>query len=100
MLHTAESGRNLSRRVCPECGSRISSGASTSPFRDVCAGTLHDTSWLRPTVHFWTRSKQPWSILPDERSHLFETQPDDPLAFFNSLRLAPGASPLNPNGNA
>ena len=100
MLHTAESGRNVSRWVCPECGSRISSGASTSPFRNVRAGTLHDTSWLRPTVHFWTRSKQPWIILPDERSHLFETQPDDPLAFFNSLRLAPGASPLNPDGNA
>jgi hypothetical protein len=45
---------------------RSGSGASTSPFRSVRAGTLHDTSWLRPTVHFWTRSKQPWIILPDE----------------------------------
>ena len=26
----------------------------------VRAGTLDDTSWLRPTRHIWTRSKQPW----------------------------------------
>jgi hypothetical protein len=49
------------------------------------AGTLDDTSWLRPTAHFWTRNKQPWIVLPDERSHVFETQPDDMFAFFNSV---------------
>jgi hypothetical protein len=26
----------------------------------VRAGSLDDTSWLRPTRHLWTRSKQPW----------------------------------------
>jgi hypothetical protein len=37
--------------------------------------TAHqDTSWLRPTVHFWTRSKQPWITLP-EGDQSFETQP-------------------------
>lgn len=54
-------------------------------FRNVRAGTLDDTSWLRPTVHFWTRSKQPWIVLPDARSHVFETQPDDVFAFFNAV---------------
>ena len=34
---------------------------------------------------FWTRSKQPWVVLPDEQSHVFETQPDDIFAFFNSV---------------
>jgi hypothetical protein len=38
------------------------------------AGTLDDTSWLRPTAHFWTRSKQPWITLP-EGDQIFETQP-------------------------
>jgi hypothetical protein len=70
MLHTADSGRNLTRWVCPECGSWICSGAkpgSPNPntFRAVRAGTLDDISWLRPTGHFWTRSKQPWVVLPD-----------------------------------
>ena len=42
----------------------------------VRAGTLDDTSWLRPTVHFWTRSVQPWVVLP-EGDQRFETQPQD-----------------------
>jgi hypothetical protein len=38
-----------------------------------CAG-------LRPTVHFWTRTKQPWVALP-EGDQRFETQPADMQAF-------------------
>ena len=33
--------------------------------RRIRAGTLDDTSWLRPTRHIWARSKQPWVVLPD-----------------------------------
>jgi hypothetical protein len=44
--------------------------------RRVRAGTLDDTSWLHPTAHFSTRSKQPWITLP-EGCRSFETQPDD-----------------------
>jgi hypothetical protein len=40
----------------------------------VRAGTLDDTSWLRPTRHSWTRTKQPWITLP-ERDQIFEAQP-------------------------
>jgi hypothetical protein len=42
--------------------------------RRVRVGTLDDTSWLRPTVHFWMSSKQPWIMLP-EGDQIFETQP-------------------------
>jgi len=45
-----------------------------STVRNVRGGTLDDTSWLRPTVHIWTRSKQPWVPLP-EGGRNFETQP-------------------------
>jgi len=41
--------------------------------RPVRAGTLDDTSWQRPTAHFWTRSKL-WIILPED-GQIFETQP-------------------------
>jgi len=90
VLHTADSGRTLTRWVCPECGSWICNGAkpgtaNPNVYRAMRAGTLDDTSWLRPTAHFWTRNKQPWIVLPDERSHVFETQPNDMFAFFNSL---------------
>ena len=87
MLHTADSRRNVTRWICSECGSWICSGAkpgSANPnaFRNVRAGTLDDTSWLCPATHFWTRNKQPWIVLPDEPSPVFETQPDDIFAFF------------------
>ena len=51
----------------------------------VPAGTLDDTSWLRPTVHFWTRNKQPWVALP-EGNQSFATQPADLQGFLSSTR--------------
>jgi hypothetical protein len=81
-LHNiADSGRTNTRWLCPECGTWICSGpepgaAPPGTLRSVRAGTLDDTSWLRPTIHFWIRSKQPWVILPhDGRS--FEAQVAD-----------------------
>ena len=35
---------------------------SAIAFRGVRAGTLDDTSCLRATAHFWTRSAQPWVL--------------------------------------
>jgi hypothetical protein len=78
---TADSGRTVTRWVCPSCGTWMWSGPKPDPAtRDalrVRAGTLDDTSWLRPTVHFWTRSAQPWVVLP-EGDQRFETQPEGP----------------------
>ena len=76
-----ESGRTTTRWVCSECGTWVCSGAkpgSATPntVRVVRAGTLDDTSWLRPTTHYWTRSKQLWITLP-EGDRIFETQPTD-----------------------
>jgi hypothetical protein len=80
----ADSGRVTTRWVCPECGSWISPGPRPgSTVRNVRAGTLDDTSWLLPTVHFWTRSKQPWVALP-EGAQSFETQPADMMGFLYS----------------
>jgi hypothetical protein len=42
--------------------------------RRVRTGTLDDRSWLRPTAHFFTHSKQPWVTLP-EGDQIFEAQP-------------------------
>jgi hypothetical protein len=73
----ADSGARRVRWLCPDCGSWISAAPRPgSPTRTVRGGTLDDTSWLRPTVHLWTRSKQPWVTLP-EGGQLFETQPAD-----------------------
>ena len=73
LQRTGGSGRINTRSVCPECGSWISSPPRDGLVR-VRAGTLDDTSWLRPTRHIWTRSKQPWIKLP-AGDQIFEAQP-------------------------
>ena len=71
----ADSGRVKTRLVCPECACWICGMSSADTgLRRVRAGTLDDTSWLRPTMHFWTRSKQPWLELP-QSDQTFATQP-------------------------
>ncbi len=78
----ADSGRVTAYWVCPECGTWIGGGgkkpgqAATGGPRIIRGGTLDDTSWLRPTVHFWTRSAQKWVVLP-EGGQRHETQPND-----------------------
>jgi len=69
----ADSGRINVRLVCPECGSWVCSMPREGVMR-FRGGTLDDTSWLRPTRHIWTRSKQAWVAIP-EGDEVFEGQP-------------------------
>lgn len=69
----ADSGRTSTRWVCPECGSWIAGPARDGLIR-VRAGTLDDTSWLRPTRHIWASRKQPW-ITFAEGAEVFEKAP-------------------------
>jgi hypothetical protein len=72
LQRTADSGRVNTRLVCPECGSWVC-GTPRDGMVRIRAGTLDDTSWLRPTRHIWTRSKQPWIVLPED-DEVFEKQ--------------------------
>jgi hypothetical protein len=77
----ADSGRVKGRCVCPDCSTCVCGQPRPgrqiqAMVRSILGGTLDDTSWLRPTVHVWTRSKQPWIVLPDS-DHRFDTQPSD-----------------------
>jgi hypothetical protein len=74
------SGRVKSRLICADCGTWLYGNPrpGTEYPGMICVlrgGTLDDTSWLRPAMHFWTRSKQPWVTLPEGLA-LYETQPD------------------------
>jgi hypothetical protein len=74
----ADSGRVSIGWVCPDCSCWVFSDPHPRAgqiVRRLRAGTLDDTSWLRPTVHVWTRSKQPWVFLP-EGDKIFDTQPE------------------------
>ena len=75
-----EGGRVKRRWVCPDCGTWLFGNPRQGTqhpgmFRVVRGGTLDDTSWLKPTAHYWTRSKQPWVALPEDAA-IFATHPD------------------------
>lgn len=62
----ADSGRPITCYFCPECGTRIYHDPSSRPgTKNVKPGTLDDPSWLDPALHVWTRSKQPWVVIPE-----------------------------------
>lgn len=70
-----DSGRPNTRFVCPDCACWVYSQPRGGTVR-VRGGTLDDTSWLRPTRHIWTRSKQPWvGFAPGDET--FEGQPPE-----------------------
>jgi hypothetical protein len=63
-----DSGKTVHRRFCPECGSAITTERQTRPdVTIVMAGTLDDTSWLKPTIEIFCDSAQPWISLGGER---------------------------------
>ncbi len=62
--------------VCASCYSRINTQREGSPTLNVRAGTLDDTSWLRPVAQIWTSSAQPWALVRDNILS-FEEQPTD-----------------------
>ncbi len=59
-------GRAKLGAFCPQCGTRIYHKPERRPGTvSVKPGTLDDTSWLKPNMHIWTRSKQPWVTIPE-----------------------------------
>ena len=60
---------------CPDCGTRIMH-SSDDPDEAVSikAGSLDDTSQLRPVAHIWLRSAQPWIEFDPEKYHCFEQE--------------------------
>jgi hypothetical protein len=60
-------GKVVTRLFCGDCGSQLFTQAAVLPnLRIVKAGTLDDASWLKPEVHLWTSTKQPWLALSDQ----------------------------------
>ena len=51
---------------CPVCHTPLWSEYGGRPqIRFVCVGSLDDPAALPPDVHIFTRSKQPWVVLPE-----------------------------------
>ncbi len=70
-------GRTKQGRMCAACGTRLwGEPAARSRIVVVQAGTLDDTTWLRPVAHIWARSAQPWVVFPRDAA-VFAGQPPE-----------------------
>lgn len=60
------SGLAVNRHFCANCGSPSFSDVAATPQMDwVKAGTLDDTSWVKPAVNVWCESAQSWIGWPE-----------------------------------
>jgi len=61
-----DSGRPHGVDRCTKCGTALwSEYGGIAALRFVRVGTLDDPTAVAPTVHIYTRSKQPWVALPE-----------------------------------
>lgn len=66
-----------SQWFCEDCGGGIACGKSTHPdVTAVQAGTLDDTSWIRPIAHVHLHHAQAWQRIPNN-AICFELMPND-----------------------
>ena len=64
-------------RFCGNCGGGITCDESCRPgMTAVHAGTLDDTSWMRPIAHVQFRHAQAWQRIPNN-AVCFEVMPND-----------------------
>jgi len=62
----ADSGNEMTREFCPECGSPLFTHDSGAPnFIVVKAGSLDDPARVTPNVELWTHSKVPWAKIKE-----------------------------------
>ncbi len=86
---TLPDGRQKRGAFCGTCATRL--WAEPVAFPQVVIiepGTLDETGWVCPIAHIWTRSAQPWVVIPPD-ALTFEGQ-SDPLALINAWFDRPG----------
>jgi hypothetical protein len=76
-----DSGNRHDIHRCPDCGTALWSTYGVEFIRFVRVGTLDNPKAMPPDVHIYTRSKQPWVMLP-QGAPAFD-------AYYDSKRLWP-----------
>ena len=81
---TLADGRQKNGAFCGACATRVWGEPVQFPqVVNVEPGTLDDTTWLRPIAHIWTRSAQPWVVIPPNTLS-FAEQPPDAMTLVNA----------------
>ena len=62
---TGDSGASVRRQFCGDCGSPVFTRLEQPGMLFIKAGSLDDTSGLKPAFHCYTKSKQDWVPLGD-----------------------------------
>ena len=62
----ADSGNRLAREFCINCSAPLFTDLKAmSDLWVVKAASLDDPRWLKPAMHIWTASRQPWDSIDD-----------------------------------
>lgn len=70
------SGMPVFRHFCSTCGSPIFSDVVATPQLDwLKAGTLDDTSWVKPVANIWCESAQQWVVHPEGMAQFPQSPP-------------------------
>lgn len=84
-----ESGTKNVSHICASCYSRTHTRREGGPTINVRAGTLDDTSMIRPVAQIWTGSAQPWALVSDGILSYVE-QPTDYAPLLAAWKAAAG----------
>jgi len=72
-----DSGADVFRHFCPDCGVHLYSYNSHTPeFRAIKVGVLDDPSQFQSQGTVWTASKQPWHRVDPDQPH-WDKMPDE-----------------------
>ena len=89
-IKTADSGRQLDIRRCPDCGTRLwHHNLSNTALVFVAAGTLDDPSWVVPTSHIWTKRASPAAAIHND-ALVVEGAPADRALLMEAFRKVYG----------
>lgn len=60
-IKRGDSGKQITRLFCPDCGASVMEAAEALPgLVMIAAGTLDDSSWVKPTSEIYCASGQRW----------------------------------------
>jgi len=87
-----ETGRATVLKFCPRCGVTVAHVAKARPgWIGIEIGTLNDKTGARLQRHVWTRSKQPWTVIPDDVDVFDKGSADGAEPVKRAMRNGPAA---------